>query len=538
MDSETLAKVFETIQEQGHNIDSVTVIRNGYMVADATIYPFQPDSRHVIHSCTKSIVSVLIGIAIEEGYIEGVDQPILDIFSGRTIANLDADKEAMTLGHLLTMASGLECRDSYLYRWSGLREMERSDDWVQFVLDLPMAELPGSRFEYCNGGSFLLSAIIQETTGMSAAEFAEERLFGPLGISDVVWPSNPHGISIGWGELRMRPHDMAKIGYLYLNGGEWGGEQIVPASWVAASTRRHISATLQDGYGYQWWVADDGVYMALGYAGQFIFVVPEKALVVVITSDLEERDFYIPQELLNGFIVPAAESSTPLPANPDGVALLEASIAALSPATTPTPEPTPSPSPSPTPTATPTSTPTPTPTPTPLPNNVLLEPMNYQAQTFNNCGPASIAIILGYYDLWITQHQVNEQVQPGPSPCQIADYAPQHGLMARPYESPPSVEPIRALLANGIPVIANQQLEPGSDIGHYRVVKGYDDTTREFISDDPLQSKGPDSRITYTTFARLSRSGAFIPIYPPEMDALVRSLMRELRVHEIFYCPP
>jgi len=170
MDSETLAKMFETIQEQEYNIDSVTVIRNGYMVADAAVYPFKPDSRHIIHSCTKSIVSALIGIAIDEGYIESVNQPILDIFSERTVANLDSDKEAMTLEHMLMMASGLECRDSYLYRWRGLREMERSDDWVQFVLDLPMAESPGTRFEYCNGASFLLSAIVQETTGIGSLQ--------------------------------------------------------------------------------------------------------------------------------------------------------------------------------------------------------------------------------------------------------------------------------------------------------------------------------------------------------------------------------
>ncbi|MCP4543240.1 MAG: serine hydrolase [Chloroflexi bacterium] len=315
VDSEMLDEMFETIQEQGYGIDSVTVIRNGHMVADATFRSFQPDSRHIIHSCTKSIVSALIGIAIDEGYIESVDQPILDIFSERTVANLDVDKEAMTLEHVLMMASGLECRDSYLYRWAGIREMQRSDDWVQFMLDLPMAEPPGTRFEYCNGGSFLLSAIIQETTGMTAAEFADERLFGPLGISDVRWPSNPNGITIGWGDLRMRPHDMAKIGYLYLNEGRWDGEQIVPADWVATSTRKHISATLQDGYGYQWWVTGDAdrqrprVYMALGYAGQFIFVVPEKALVVAVTSNLRDQDFYLPQQLLNDFVIPAVEPS-------------------------------------------------------------------------------------------------------------------------------------------------------------------------------------------------------------------------------------
>jgi len=329
MNSEKLADMLDTIRKRNDRIDSVSVIRNGYMVVDAYVHPFSSDSKHVIHSCTKSIISALVGIAIEKGYIESVEQPVLDFFPERTVANLDANKKAMTLEHVLTMSTGLECRDSYLYRWRGLRQMRQSQDWVQFMLGLPMAEEPGTRFEYCNGASFLLSAIIQETTGMSASAFAEKQLFGPLGISDVEWPSNPQGITIGWGELRMRPHDMAKIGHLYLHKGQWDGKQIVPSAWVEASTRKHISATLQDGYGYQWWVADNGVYMALGYAGQFIFVVPEQALVVTFTSDLEERDFYAPQRLLNDFIIPAAESSTALPANPDGVASLEARIEAL-----------------------------------------------------------------------------------------------------------------------------------------------------------------------------------------------------------------
>ena len=127
----------------------------------------------------------------------------------------------------------------------------------------------------------------------------------------------------------MTPHDMAKIGHLYLNEGLWDGEQVVSAEWVKASKREHISATLQDGYGYQWWIADSGTYMALGYAGQFIFVIPDKDVVVVFVSDLEEQDFYVPQRLLNDYIIPAAKSSEPLPGNPDGVALLESGTEAL-----------------------------------------------------------------------------------------------------------------------------------------------------------------------------------------------------------------
>ncbi|MDY7039712.1 MAG: serine hydrolase domain-containing protein, partial [Chloroflexota bacterium] len=154
MDSEMLADMLDTIREQNYDIDSVLVVRNGYMVTDAYVHPFRPDAKHVIHSCTKSIISALVGIAIEEGYIEGVEQPVLDFFPERSVANLDEDKREMTLEHVLMMASGLECRDSYLYRWRGLNQMRESDDWVQFMLDLPLAEKPGTRFEYCNGASF------------------------------------------------------------------------------------------------------------------------------------------------------------------------------------------------------------------------------------------------------------------------------------------------------------------------------------------------------------------------------------------------
>jgi CubicO group peptidase (beta-lactamase class C family) len=215
------------------------------------------------------------------------------------------------------MTSGLACQDSYLYRWEGLEKMMASEDWIQYMLDLPMANEPGTYFEYCNGASFLLSAILQETTGSSALEFAKNNLFGPLGISDIDWPSSPQGISIGWGQLKMRPLDMAKIGYLYLKKGVWEDKQIVPSDWVVDSTREFISATLEDGYGYQWWMDDSGFYLALGYAGQFIYVLPELDMIVVFTSDLEENDFYIPQNLLFDYIIPAAKSASTLPENPE-----------------------------------------------------------------------------------------------------------------------------------------------------------------------------------------------------------------------------
>ena len=198
------------------------------------------------------------------------------------------------------------------------------------------------------------------------------------------------------------------------------------------------------------------------------------------------------------------------------------------PTATPTQAPTPANTPTLTATPTPTRRPTRTPTitPTPPPSSALLGPMNYQAQSYNNCGPASMAILLAYYDHWITQYTVNEQVSPGPLPCDIAEYMLQYQLQARAYRSPQPRDPIRLQLANEIPVIVGQLLAVDERIGHYRVIKGYDDVAQEFIIDDPLQKMGPDYRTSYATFERLS-TNSFVAVYPPEMDPLVLSLMRD-----------
>jgi len=326
MDSKLLVKVLNTIWEKDIGINSALVIRNEYIVLDAYSYPYEADHRRNIYSCTKSVSSALIGIAIDKGYIKNVSQPVLDFFPKRVPKNFNADKKAMTLEHLLTMTTGLECRDSYLYNWSGLMEMKWSEDWVQFMIDLPMAEVPGTRFEYCNGASFLLSAILQKQTGMNALSFAENNLFIPLGISYVRWPSNPQGITMGYSQLHMRPQDMAKIGYLYLNDGLWDGKRIISSQWIKASTRKHIAAALLPGYGYQWWIVSPGIYTALGHRGQFIIVAPEKNMLAVFTSSLGPEDIYTPLGLWASYIIPAAKSPTPLPEDPNGEKALKSII--------------------------------------------------------------------------------------------------------------------------------------------------------------------------------------------------------------------
>jgi CubicO group peptidase (beta-lactamase class C family) len=327
MDSKRLADLVQEILDKHHNIDNITIVRNGFIVLDVYFHPFQEDSKHIIHSCTKSITSALVGIAIDKGHIDGVQSPVIEFFPDKSFANVDDNKRAMTLEHLLTMSSGLNCRDSYLYNWEGLTEMHRTRDWIQYVLDLPMREAPGMRFEYCNGVSYILAAILHMTTGNTVFAFAEEHLFGPLGISDVDWPVSPQFINIGWGGIWMKPHDMAKIGFLYLKGGRWDDEQIVPSQWVEASTSAQIVAgTMAENYGYQWWVDMGEYYMALGFGGQMIIVHPEHNSVVVFTSVLAGRDFFTVEELYWDFILPAFASTDTLTANVQAAGRLDSLV--------------------------------------------------------------------------------------------------------------------------------------------------------------------------------------------------------------------
>lgn len=320
MDSGTLIRMLENIKEdpyaktmieEGRSVESITVIRNGYLVVDGYLHPYDKTLKHSIYSCTKSIVSALVGIAIDKGYIKDVNQPLSSFFPEKT-AHLDAQKTGITLEHLLTMSSGLETQDSYQYQWKGLGGMINSPDWIQFVLDLPLAAEPGKQFEYSNLSSYLLAAILHKTTKMPVLAFARQHLFGPLGIEDVKWKADPNGIYAGWGSMMLMPRDMAKIGLLYLNHGKWDGKQIVPRAWVETSTKHHMDANLFSGYGYQWWVEKEDYYAAVGYQGQFIFVVPSKKLVVVFTGNLLGRDFFIPKNLLEKHIMTAVVSDEPL----------------------------------------------------------------------------------------------------------------------------------------------------------------------------------------------------------------------------------
>jgi len=305
VDGDMLQGMVDDMMGSGFAVDSVLVVSDGFLVSEWYFNGYGNDILHNVYSCTKSVVSTLVGIAIDNGEIEGVDARLIDLFPDVTPRNMSEWKESITLRDLLMMSAGFDARDSWLYEWERLDEMHDADDAVQYVLDLAMAFEPGSRFEYTNCVSHLLSCLITEKTGMSASEYADEHLFGPLGITNYEWDADDMGRSWGYSNLHMRPRDMAKIGYLFLNEGEWDGEQLISESWVREATRHRIDANLRDGYGYQWWVDDDGYYLALGYMGQFIFVIPEHDMVAVFTGGTSDTFSYT-IDLPEQFIIPAA----------------------------------------------------------------------------------------------------------------------------------------------------------------------------------------------------------------------------------------
>jgi CubicO group peptidase (beta-lactamase class C family) len=319
-DSAKLAEALLTIREQNINIHSLLIIQNGEVLADAYFYPYDGTTVHDQASVTKSVMTTLIAIADEQGKVQ-LDQPMVSYFPDRTILNLDAKKESITVRHLASMSSGLDCtseRDE-----ATLKEMMTNPDWVQFTLDRTVIWEPGSHFVYCSPGMHLLSPILQHATGMTALDFARQNLFEPLNITDFFWLTDPQDYNRGWADLYLHPHDMAKIGYLWLNKGQWEDKQIVSRDWVEISTRVQMDTGDDDDYGYGWWVSNDepASYSAFGRGGQRILVVPDWNLIVVTTGG--GFDFDEIEPLLIPTIV---DLDRTLPANPAGMVRLEEAL--------------------------------------------------------------------------------------------------------------------------------------------------------------------------------------------------------------------
>lgn len=344
MESEPLARMFTALADQQRNISSILIVRHGFMLVEAYYSPFQRDIKHGLASAAKSITSLLLGLAIEGGYLAGTNQCVLDFFPKQRPNHMDQRKRKITLEHLLTMTDGLRWHESNLAienRRHSITQMTRQTDWVKFVLDRPMIREPGARFNYNSGASHLLSAVINQATGLTAVDFAADKLFKPLGIDDYLWDADPQGITIGGWGLQLRPFDVAKIGYLLLNRGRWQEKQLISSTWITASSATYVDSVAKPswrhrmrriitnllgrqvpspaklGYGLHWWLPPFGGYSARGYAGQALFIIPKHGLVVVYNAGLQRTDPFLPERLMAQYIIPSIKSFGPLAHSPE-----------------------------------------------------------------------------------------------------------------------------------------------------------------------------------------------------------------------------
>ena len=293
-------------------ISSVLLVRNNKLVFEAYFNGFDQDKLHSTRSASKVITSLLTGIAIDNGYIKSVDESVFAYFpeySGE-IKNWDARKSNISIAHILSMTSGIKGNEDAMYP---------TDDWIKFYLDQPLVSDPGSAFSYATSGVVTLGNIITRASGMRIPDFADKFLFHPMGIKEVRWPitnsRNNQGLAMTGGGLNMRPRDMAKIGQLILNNGQWNGVRLISENWITESIQKHATSNFKgEDFGYLWRMREREIngnkirsIEAWGNGGQFIMIFPKLELVAVFTGEYYGQFPEMEQafELVDHYILPA-----------------------------------------------------------------------------------------------------------------------------------------------------------------------------------------------------------------------------------------
>lgn len=297
-DSTSVYKLMERIIKQNSGrLESILIIKDGKLILEEYFFDYNRTQLHRINSCTKSVASLLLGIALNRNKISNVDQSVFNFFP--QYASLKTpEKERITLKHVLTMTAGFDEEDEF--------EGFGQDNFIQYILNSPMATNPGEKFRYSGKCTNLLGVIIYSLENKQADEFAKEVLFNKLGISEFNWEKE-NGLLPCDAGLQLYPRDMAKIGLLVLNNGNWNGEQIVPEKWIIASTKPYVAESEFFDYGYQWWhrskrnkswwndpvrgsKTEHDMFLALGAGGQYIMVIRDLNMVIVTTSSDYNND--------------------------------------------------------------------------------------------------------------------------------------------------------------------------------------------------------------------------------------------------------
>lgn len=303
------------------DVDAVLVYRRGRLVLEEYFYGYDAARPHQLRSATKSVVSAAIGIAVDQRKLAGERERVLPRLPYGPLAayaHPDPRKEALTLGDLLTMRSGLACDDWDPSSPGNESGIESRPDWVKAVMDLPVVAEPGTVARYCSGGVFVGGRMLERATGQRLPEFTQRHLFDPLGIraADVRWPFVLDSSNRGtYAAMRMRPRDMLKLGVLFLDGGRWRGRQVVSRAWVERSTRG-VSRMGSRAYGYFWWRQPFDVTTpagrrrfeivnASGNGGQKIYIIPELESVIVFTGSAYNNEHTPPNAIMEELLLPA-----------------------------------------------------------------------------------------------------------------------------------------------------------------------------------------------------------------------------------------
>ena len=300
------------VEENVHDLHSFMLLRHGQVAAEGWWQPYQRSDPHMLFSLSKSFTSTAVGMAIAEGLFN-LDDTVISFFPDDLPAWVSPNLQAMQVRHLLGMCTGHD-EDT-----TGYMRQAKDGNWAKAFLLLPVVHAPGTHFLYNTGATYMLSAIVQKTSGQKLIDFLTPRLFNKLGIENPTWEEDPRGINTGGFGLNVRTEDIARFGQMYLQEGMWNGEQLLSPEWVKTATSAQIDNSpnpnpdWEQGYGYQFWRCRHNAYRGDGAFGQYCIVMPEQDVVLAITAGL--ADMQTPLNLVWDILLPAM-SLDALPADP------------------------------------------------------------------------------------------------------------------------------------------------------------------------------------------------------------------------------
>lgn len=323
--AQAILAFIDAVEAANLELHSFILTRHGYAIAKGWWAPYAAELPHMLFSLSKSFTSTAVGMAVAEGLLTVQDR-VIQYFAEDLPADVSENLAAMTVHNLLTMNTGHDT-DTTDYLWT-----QPEGNWAKGFLARPVEYQPGTKFVYNSGATYMLAAIVQKLTGQTLLEYLTPRLFEPLDITGATWQSCPRGVNVGGWGLKITTDDIAKFGQLYLQQGNWQGQQLIDQAWVAAATAKQVrndpspNPDWAEGYGYQFWRCRHNAYRGDGAFGQYCVVMPEQDAHLAITSGLPNMQAVL--DLVWEHLLPAMQDA-PQPEETRGQAALDARLAAL-----------------------------------------------------------------------------------------------------------------------------------------------------------------------------------------------------------------